>query len=173
MSPLFFVSFVLFAQFVLVNIVIAVLMKHLRVTRKSKKQEAAKRAAKKRRAMNKSKNQEKRNVFYKPVRFIQRKWDTWKSCVSWNVSSFFLVFWSRQFNLLIFLNPLTPLLSLKNLKTLNKFKNFFLSLNGNRSLPATLRNSERCYLKAFLMLFLKDLCRFWWKSSGKELWYSD
>ena len=30
-APLFFVSFVLFAQFVLVNIVIAVLMKHLRV----------------------------------------------------------------------------------------------------------------------------------------------
>ena len=32
-APLFFISFVLFAQFVLVNIVIAVLMKHLRVTK--------------------------------------------------------------------------------------------------------------------------------------------
>ncbi|XP_066934051.1 voltage-dependent T-type calcium channel subunit alpha-1H-like isoform X1 [Clytia hemisphaerica] len=36
-APLFFVSFVLFAQFVLVNIVIAVLMKHLRVTTNGKK----------------------------------------------------------------------------------------------------------------------------------------
>jgi len=32
-APFFFISFVLFAQFVLVNIVIAVLMKHLRVTK--------------------------------------------------------------------------------------------------------------------------------------------
>ena len=32
-------------------------------------------------------------------------------------------------------NPLTPLLFLKNLKILNKFKNFSLSLNGNSALP--------------------------------------
>jgi len=47
-APLFFVSFVLFAQFVLVNIVIAVLMKHLRVTSSSKKQRDFKKLSKKR-----------------------------------------------------------------------------------------------------------------------------
>ena len=55
-------------------------------------------------------------------------------------------------------NPLTPLLFLKNLKILNNFKNFVLSLNEDRALPGN--------LKAFVMLFLKHWCQFWWKSSG-------
>ena len=40
MSPLYFVTFVLIAQFVLVNVVVAVLMKHLEESNKEAKEEA-------------------------------------------------------------------------------------------------------------------------------------
>lgn len=40
MSPLYFVTFVLIAQFVLVNVVVAVLMKHLEDSNKDAREEA-------------------------------------------------------------------------------------------------------------------------------------
>ena len=43
-------------------------------------------------------------------------------------------------DIVVELNPSTPLLFLKNLKILNKFKNFLLSLNKNRTLPGMIQN---------------------------------
>ena len=38
------------------------------------------------------------------------------------------------------INPLNTLLLLKSLKILKKFKNFFLSFNGDRALPRMIQN---------------------------------
>ena len=40
----------------------------------------------------------------------------------------------------IWINPLNTLLLLKSLKILKKFKNFFLSFNGDRALPRMIQN---------------------------------
>ena len=86
-APLFFVSFVLFAQFVLVNIVIAVLMKHLRVTRKSKKRRGKK--------SSKTRNSGSRNkeTNLNPITFLRRKWGKWKRGVSFDDDIFCWCFW--------------------------------------------------------------------------------
>ena len=77
-SPLFFVSFVLFAQFVLVNILIAVLMKQLRVTRKRKKVKK-----------NQNSGSRKKGAFnFKPIAFLQRKWEDCKKDVSFDDCKF-------------------------------------------------------------------------------------
>ena len=51
-APLFFVSFVLFAQFVLVNVLIAVLMKHLRIDHSRKKDSKLRKSCRERASIN-------------------------------------------------------------------------------------------------------------------------
>lgn len=74
-SPLFFVSFVLFAQFVLVNIVIAVLMKHLQVPQdKLKKKKVGKESPRRKEHSSKNvSNNEKKNAFSKWHNVVKQK----------------------------------------------------------------------------------------------------